>query len=1243
VKTLKIPLLGILFILLFNNFSFAQYGWESAINLELNSKSYTGGDAATYSYDVAYDNYGVHVIALNTNLYNGGYNSANYFLIGNNGEIIEQIMNIGGDFGIIGVCLGTYKGKVYVVTRQGVPFVSTHRFKVYEKVNGTSGLTLKLTYTPTNYGLGSMSPISVMNMAFLGENAFITFDKTTYSVPPIYDIGYVGLIKYRILDNAIDEIRPVDEGTNYRPGLYPNITATSDKVHIVYTLYSPQNGVFFVTRGFNGTSFDLNPRPVGGITNIHGEDHPYMQYKGTRASIVAGKNPQDASKTNLYLLANIDWYINSQTQPLNDVVYKITDLETGTWSGSPNLVIVDNLSRNKNPGLIFDNNSLKAGFLFTQTTTSPTGTFLDHKFGVGPGNPTALVFGGTAQYFDGGSLRRGISGDVALYANGQVHTNFTMVRRADDITGNITYNTLLTGNEFINKSGLPTAHSNGAKIIGRNGSYTKVLANTDFYIDGGGSLTLQSGSTLELESNCNLIIEGSSSSFNLLSGASIKMGLNSKIIVRNEGVINAQNITFNTTNNPIWQGIELSDAGSGCVINGCTFNNANVPVKIINSGNQANYNRTITYNTFNLPSQGLYCMYVNKCFSMLVDHNNFNCANTSQTGLYINNTPISNTEAASTPEISEIENVYSFNITNNKFSSGMYEILAMNFSVLIPYYISGNIFNYSAPSTYGMVFRLNRNDLKSNIFFGLSTMNALVAAQTSNVKLFNNEFRSNNATIVGSSGSTIQANTILQDAATMSWNGGVNKFYSANGDNVLLTTTDFVTDNGYNCFTKAPGFFHIYGSQNTPSSNYACRNNYWNGFGSPPNILISNNSGTVKYAPTIDCPATFLYDSYITTDVGYGIIDTTYISSIDAGTPLAPDEIAYAEGYDFANNQLYVDAVTAYKDLITSYPESQFLNTALGDLYSCVQNLDTNLKGPTSEPYRDALYSSLKVYLLDRINSGLYSAEFNDNAYYTTIICDANINKYQDAMDGYSFIALYNPDPDARVQASWDAATIEALMNQGGSESENSEASFSKRLKRMEEISNTDPTQRKLKASYQEKMQSQYADKEKISKSDAKYNEKVKNISLSQIENKIYTGVKKEAIDRTKKILMSAKTWSKEQREQEQIKDIIKYSGAEQKDNSRKTEIVNSYSLSQNYPNPFNPVTNIKYSLPKSGFVSLKVFDVTGKMIKELVNEVKEVGNYSISFDASQFSSGVYFYRMETNNFIETKRMVLVK
>jgi hypothetical protein len=91
------------------------------------------------------------------------------------------------------------------------------------------------------------------------------------------------------------------------------------------------------------------------------------------------------------------------------------------------------------------------------------------------------------------------------------------------------------------------------------------------------------------------------------------------------------------------------------------------------------------------------------------------------------------------------------------------------------------------------------------------------------------------------------------------------------------------------------------------------------------------------------------------------------------------------------------------------------------------------------------------------------------------------------------------------------------------------------------------------------------------------------------------------------------------------------------------SEIPAVFSLAQNYPNPFNPVTSIKYSVPKQSLVKLVIYDVIGREVTTLVNEIKHPGNYNVSFDASNFASGVYFYRMEAGDFINVKKMVLIK
>lgn len=91
------------------------------------------------------------------------------------------------------------------------------------------------------------------------------------------------------------------------------------------------------------------------------------------------------------------------------------------------------------------------------------------------------------------------------------------------------------------------------------------------------------------------------------------------------------------------------------------------------------------------------------------------------------------------------------------------------------------------------------------------------------------------------------------------------------------------------------------------------------------------------------------------------------------------------------------------------------------------------------------------------------------------------------------------------------------------------------------------------------------------------------------------------------------------------------------------TVIPDKYTLEQNYPNPFNPTTNIKFSIPKGGFVELKVYDLLGREVATLAQDPFEAGTYIIGFNAGNLSSGIYFYTLISGDFKETKRMLLIK
>lgn len=114
---------------------------------------------------------------------------------------------------------------------------------------------------------------------------------------------------------------------------------------------------------------------------------------------------------------------------------------------------------------------------------------------------------------------------------------------------------------------------------------------------------------------------------------------------------------------------------------------------------------------------------------------------------------------------------------------------------------------------------------------------------------------------------------------------------------------------------------------------------------------------------------------------------------------------------------------------------------------------------------------------------------------------------------------------------------------------------------------------------------------------------------------------------------------------QERVQFIISSSSGEQITKEYYIQVQSPYifELRQNFPNPFNPVTTISYQIPENGFASLKVYDILGKEVETLVDEMKDAGSYQVTFDATKMSSGVYFYRLQSGNNVSNKKMIVMK
>ena len=92
-----------------------------------------------------------------------------------------------------------------------------------------------------------------------------------------------------------------------------------------------------------------------------------------------------------------------------------------------------------------------------------------------------------------------------------------------------------------------------------------------------------------------------------------------------------------------------------------------------------------------------------------------------------------------------------------------------------------------------------------------------------------------------------------------------------------------------------------------------------------------------------------------------------------------------------------------------------------------------------------------------------------------------------------------------------------------------------------------------------------------------------------------------------------------------------------------KEDLNEEYNLSRNYPNPFNPTTTIQFAIPKDEYVKLVVYDITGKVVKELVNGYKSAGRYNVEFNASGYASGIYYYKIEAGMYKSVQKMMLMK
>jgi len=326
--------------------------------------------------------------------------------------------------------------------------------------------------------------------------------------------------------------------------------------------------------------------------------------------------------------------------------------------------------------------------------------------------------------------------------------------------------------------------------------------------------------------------------------------------------------------------------------------------------------------------------------------------------------------------------------------------------------------------------------------------------------------------------------------------------------------------------------------------------------------------------------------------------------------------------------------------------------------------------------------SDLKSYYESYIQRHPENKTIVNEMFYYIQKCKVNLGDYESALNGYKAIMENNPGSMAGLSAKWEYTNLHLLMTskgntgKGGGE-ENTElentAAYEQQHERLmniiaEGIENNDgPKDGKGPNKGPKDGKEKYDDK-KFTKEDRKVitnnivssletNGKQSKTRLKTLEEKVAgnTANQSETAEYKKMMLLKElikieKVNSTDEQVNMMQSDLKKILALDSHPaeilQQRVTPVVAyDYKLNQNYPNPFNPSTKINYELKNAGFVSLKIYDLLGREIAELVNETKDAGRYTVDFNANRYmmASGIYFYRIKAGEFIDTKRMVLVK
>ncbi|MBE2256552.1 MAG: T9SS type A sorting domain-containing protein, partial [Ignavibacteria bacterium] len=638
----------------------------------------------------------------------------------------------------------------------------------------------------------------------------------------------------------------------------------------------------------------------------------------------------------------------------------------------------------------------------------------------------------------------------------------------------------------------------------------------------------------------------------------------------------------------------------------------------------------------------------------------------------------------------------SIDITGNLFETNESEIpviqvIGYAFSQS-PVFIRWNTFTADASKNAVLLSNVTSGVLSNNNFNNYEQSINLISTY---IDLFKNDItytgtNVSNSGLSANSGSYANLSSILEI-----YNAGYNNFtnYNSNSNNIVSDNSYFNINNGYNIFDiEDISQFNFTGTFNDDydlSRDVNASNNCFKVFGTEDTAYqdviwhISSNPVPFDFL-TYNCESPAIED-FTVVNITEFIDDTLWYDFGGFGGGLSSkNSLSEINIYEVKTDSLKLnlrkqnlsDVKRIGNELLNNFIDSAGIINIIQPVYFSTLMTDDTV---------NTNITALKTKLESIISSNGNNSSLVLRCNYFIQKCKVKLGEYQSALSGFQQIMQNFPYSWEGVVAGWDYSATQLLAGGGSGQGVIKEKEFNHELHQFNEFHKSDDIK-----IYKEIENAEFG-LEELKQIEAKkaetFDDKItRTVSNSLTESKVNAEKelkkdeekiiqlnnvsKKSGNDKSSLTKSELKEIKKSEKNIEQkrvinetikprkpesiseqinfvnndIKKIISVVGLVAGDNIKGTETSIEYTLHQNYPNPFNPITKISFSLPKDVKVTLVIYDILGREIAKLVNnELKPAGSHTFEFNASKLSSGIYFYSLKTDDFKQTKRMVLIK